>query len=232
MAIETVVEGVYQLGAGYVNSFLVDGDEGVVLVDTLLPNKEDLIVAGLSEIGRSLSDLKAILLTHSHTDHSGSAAAVKAATSAELYASEADSPAIRGDVKPPPPPTPGYVKPFAFLISLMPGPPSVIVDQYVSESTANLLPGDLRAIDTPGHTPGHTSFLLERAGGVLFAGDAAKATRNGRVVRGYFNRSMPSIDNSLRHLAEFEFETAVFGHSGPIHSAASSAFRTFSESLG
>ena len=232
MAIETVVNGVYQLGSGYVNSFLVDGDDGVVLVDTLLPKKDNLIAAGLSEIGRSFNDLNAILLTHSHTDHSGGAAAVKSASSADLYASEADAPAIRGDVKPPPPPTPGYVKPLAFLISLMPGPPAVEVDHFVSESAANPLPGDLQAIDTPGHTPGHTSFLLDRGDGVLFAGDAAKATRNGRVVRGYFNRSMPSIDNSLRHLAEFEFETAVFGHSGPIRSDASSAFRRFSESSG
>ena len=231
MTAESIVDGVYQLGSGYVNAFIVDGDEGVVVVDTLLPNKEDMIATALSEIGRSFDDLTAIMLTHSHTDHSGGAAALKAAGSADLYASEADAPAIRGDVKPPAPPTPIYMKPLAFLISLMPGPPPVEVDQFVAEGSTGRLPGDLRAIETPGHTPGHTSFLLDRAGGVLFAGDAARASRSGRVVRGYFNRSMPSIDTSLRHLAEFEYETAVFGHSDAIRSSASSEFRRFSESL-
>ena len=232
MELEKVVDGVHQIASGYVNSFLIDGDEGVVLIDTLLPKKEEMIAAALSEIGRSFDDLRAILLTHSHTDHSGSAAAIKAAGDVDLYASEADAPAIRGDEKPPPPPTPLYVKPLAFFISLMPGPPAVEVDHFVSEHAADSLPADLRALDTPGHTPGHMSYLLDRAGGVLFTGDAAKATRNGRVVRGYFNRAMPSIDNSLRHLAGFEFETAVFGHSDAIRSGASSAFRRFSRSLG
>lgn len=228
MAIEMIVDGVYQIGPGYVNSFIIDGDEGVTLVDTLLPKKEDMIAEGLAEMGRSFEDVKAILITHSHADHSGSAAAVKAETNAGVYASEADAPAIQGDIKPPSPPTPFYVKPLAFVMSLMPGPPAVNVDHFVSEATENLLTGDLRAIDTPGHTPGHTSFLLDRAGGVLFVGDAAKATKDGRVIRGYFNRSTPFIDNSLRHLAEFEFTTAAFGHSDPIHTEASLAFRRFS----
>ncbi len=105
------------------------------------------------------------------------------------------------------------------------------VDHYVSESGEGSLPEDLRAIDTSGHTPGHTSYLLDRAGGVAFVGDAAKATKGGRVVRGYFNRPTPLIDESLRRLADQEYEIALFGHSPPITSGASGAFRRFAESL-
>ena len=113
----------------------------------------------------------------------------------------------------------------------MPGAPGAEVDHLVSEASGASLPGDLRAIDTPGHTPGHTSFLLDREGGVMLVGDAARASRDGGIVRGFFNRSSTQIDGSLRHLAEFKFETAVFGHSDPIRSKASSAFRRFDESL-
>jgi glyoxylase-like metal-dependent hydrolase (beta-lactamase superfamily II) len=231
MGIGAVTDGVYQLSSGYVNSYMIDGDEGVTLVDTLVPKREGAIAEGLKEIGRSFANVRAILLTHSHADHSGSAAAVKTASEATLYASEADAPAIEGVVKPPDPPGPFYVKPLFLLGSLLPGAPPVEVDQFVYEASGDRLPGDFRAVDTPGHTPGHTSYLLNRGGGVLFVGDAARGTKDGRVVRGWFNRSMPAVDGSLEHLAELEFEIAVFGHSDPLRAEASSAFRRFAEAL-
>ena len=231
MAASPVADGVYQLSSGYVNSYLIDGDEGVILVDTLGPKREGAIAQSLKEIGRSLTSVKAILLTHSHADHAGSAAAVKTASDAALYASAVDAPAIQGVVNPPDPPAPFYVKPLFLLGSLLPGAPSTEVDQFVSETSGDRLPGDLRAVDTPGHTPGHTSYLLDRAGGVVFVGDAARATRGGRVVRGWFNRSTPAVDGSLEHLAGLDFEIAVFGHSGPLRTQASSAFRAFAEAL-
>lgn len=229
---DTIISGVHQIGPGYVNSFIIDGDDGVTLVDTLLPKKEGLIAQALDEIGRSPEDVTAILLTHSHGDHAGSAAAIKAASDAVLYASEADAPAIQGAERPPDPPVPFYVLPMTWLIRALPGAAPAEVDHYVSEASEDRLPGDLRAVDTPGHTPGHTSYLLDRDGGVLFVGDAAKVTRDGKVIRGYFNRSTPLIDGSLRHIAELGFEKAVFGHSDPLLGGASGAFRRFAETLG
>lgn len=230
MSMELLMDGVYQIGAANVNSYIIDGDEGVTLVDTLVRGREGAISQSLEEIGRTLTDVRAILLTHSHNDHTGSAAAVKAASKARVYASEADTPAIQGAVKPPPPPTHWYFRPLFWLAVFFPDAPPVEVDYFVSEDAKELLPGDLRAIDTSGHTPGHTSYLLDRDGGLLLVGDAAWATKDGRVKRGY-NRSTPEVDGSLRHLAEFEFEVAAFCHSKPIHTHASDAFGRFAESL-
>lgn len=226
-----ILNGVHRVSLGYVNSYIIDGDEGVTLIDTLLPKKESKIADVLKGIGRSFEDVSTILITHSHADHSGSAAAVQAASGAQLYAAEADAAAIEGRERAPSPPVPPYIVPMTWIMALLPAPPPATVDGFVGESSELALPTDLRAVDTPGHTPGHTSYLLDREGGALFVGDAARASRGGDVIRGYFNRSTPDIDASLRHMAEFEFETALFGHAAPIRSGAAGAFRKFAANL-
>ncbi len=214
------------------NSFIIDGDEGVALIDTGLPNKYDITVDALGSIGRSITDVTAILLTHSHTDHAGGAAALKRESGAQMYASALDSAAIRGDEPPPPPPMMERLPFLKPLLRRLPSAEGVGIDHIIGEAAPNGLPADLVVIDTPGHTPGHVSFLLDRDGGVLFVGDAATATKKGDVKRGWMNRPGVTFDASLQHLAEFTFETAHFGHSAPLHSGASTSFKRFVESLG
>jgi glyoxylase-like metal-dependent hydrolase (beta-lactamase superfamily II) len=110
-------------------------------------------------------------------------------------------------------------------------PDPVVVEYEIAEGVGGILPADLQVIGTPGHTPGHVSFLLERDGGLLFVGDAAVA-KNGEVKRGYMNRAEPTFDASLGHVAEYDFERAAFGHAAPLQSGASAAFSRFVESMG
>ena len=100
---ETIVPGVHQVSRG-VNAFIVDGDEGVVLIDTGLPKQHGHIVAGLAAIGRTPDDVRAIVITHAHWDHVGGAAALKATSGALLDASAIDAPVIRGEEPQPAPP--------------------------------------------------------------------------------------------------------------------------------
>lgn len=225
-AMQEVTDGVHQISKG-VNSFIVDGDEGVVLVDTGLPRREGLVASGLESIGRHPTDVRAILLTHAHVDHFGSAAALKRETGADVYASAKDAPAVRGLAKPPPPPMfPTWLTPV--INAVMPSPEPVEVDHTLVEGET--LPADLFVLDTPGHTPGHVSYLLDRNGGLMFVGDAAVA-RDGEVQKGFMNRRSPLWDTSIRHLADQSFAIACFGHSAPIRSNASDAFRRFAISL-
>lgn len=227
---DSIISGVYRISFG-VSAYVVDGDEGVTLIDTLVAKREPLITRALSEIGRSISDVSAIVLTHGHADHVGSAAAVKEASGAAVYASAGDVAAVRGEVRPPLPPVFDRVPFLKPILRLFPAHPPVAVEHIIGEGVEGRLPEDLRVIDTPGHTPGHVSFLLDREGGLLIVGDAAVA-KQGEVRRGSFNRGEPTVDASLRHIAEFDFERAVFGHAAPIQSGAAAAFRRFVASIG
>ena len=222
----SIVAGVHEV-SGYSRSFIIDGDDGVTLVDTGLPKRDGAIVNVLASIGRSLEDVRAIAITHAHVDHFGSAAVLKQKTDALLFSSAVDAAAIRGDEATP---HPLFLDRLPFLkpvFRLMPGADPVEVDHMVGEGADGALPEDLSVIDTPGHTPGHVSFLLDRAGGVLFVGDAAVATKRGEIKRGFMNRSTPTFDASLRHIAEVEFDVALFGHSSPLKTSAAGAFRRF-----
>lgn len=228
---DRVADGVYQVKKGF-RAFVVDGDEGVTLIDTGLPRRGGVLIDGLQSIGRSITDVVSILLTHSHMDHAGSAAYLKKQSGAALYCGSADVPAVTGAEKPPTPPfldkTPlQLLRP---LVGLLPGGAPVDVDHEVADGFTLQLPEDLTAVATGGHTPGHTSYRLDRAGGILFVGDAAWH-RGGAVGRGWFNRSTSEIDQSVRTLSQLEFTTACFGHADPLTSRASDAFKQFAREL-
>jgi glyoxylase-like metal-dependent hydrolase (beta-lactamase superfamily II) len=228
--VHSVISGVYQISHRIVNSFVIDGDEGVTLIDTGLPRLHRTIVTALPQIGRSVADIAAIVLTHSHRDHTGGASYLKAASGAPVYASTVDSVAIRGNEPIPTPPITDQLRFLKPLFNMLPDSEPVDVEHTVAEGETIDLPADLRVIDTPGHTPGHVSYLLEREGGLLIVGDASVAKR-GEIKLGWLNRGQPACGESIRHIAEYDFDTACFGHATPLRRAASAAFRNLAESL-
>lgn len=216
-----VADGVFELHAGYVNMHLVVTDDGVVLVDTGLPGRTPLIERGLHGIRRSLGEVTTILVTHHHSDHVGGLATLRERTGARVIAHAAEVPWIVGHIPP--------VQPVGFLgrlVSRVVGPVQPTkVDQLITADGSEPLPG-FTALHTPGHTRGHVSFLLDRAGGVLFAGDAA-SRRRGRVST--LPRALTAdpvrAGESLARLAELEFDHAVFGHGKAVSGLAVEAFR-------
>jgi glyoxylase-like metal-dependent hydrolase (beta-lactamase superfamily II) len=89
----------------------------------------------------------------------------------------------------------------------------------------------LRIITTPGHTPGHIC-ALDRAGGVLIAGDAMVGAEGG--VGGpdrRFTEDMDTAHKSVRKLGGYRFETALFGHGEPVESGADAQVAALGERL-
>ncbi|MBW8173929.1 MBL fold metallo-hydrolase [Ornithinimicrobium sp. Arc0846-15] len=221
-----VARGVIQLPIG-ANAYLVDGDEGVTLVDTGVPGKVDVIESGLKKMGRTWSDLKAVLITHAHPDHTGSARAVKDASQAPVTMSARDARVPHGLEPVTPPPLKDAIGPLGGAFRFLPKAEGFSVATELAADGTDGLPAEWSVINTPGHTPGHVSYLLDRAGGLLFAGDAAMVNRSGQVYAGLMNPKSEQVKRSIVELAQHDFRAAYFGHGGQITNDAASAFRRF-----
>src|SRR5262245_60825865 len=73
-AMREVAEGVIEVPITFAHAYLVVTDDGVVLVDTGLPGQSKRIRQALAETRRTVGDVRTILLTHWHADHTGAAA--------------------------------------------------------------------------------------------------------------------------------------------------------------
>ena len=224
--VREVVDGVYELNLGVVNIHLIVTDDGVVLVDTGVPRGAKRIDRALRELGKEIGDVTAVLLTHHHLDHIGAVADVRRRSGARVFAHAADAPGITGVNQPAEPK--GLAK---LVVRLIGRPEPTKLDQLITGDESTPLPG-LTAVHTPGHTRGHVSYLLDRAGGVLFAGDAATSTRDGAVTVGPAQASADPARQalSLAKLAGYDFEHAVFGHGRAISGRAVDRFREYARS--
>jgi glyoxylase-like metal-dependent hydrolase (beta-lactamase superfamily II) len=223
--VREVVDGVFELGLGFVNLHVVVTDDGVVLVDTGLPRRSKSIEKALHGIKKSIGDVRTILLTHHHFDHTGNVADLRTRSGARVFAHAADAPVITGAIRAEP--TRMLVKVVSRLMTAAP----TKIDQLITVDGSEPLPG-FTAVHTPGHTRGHVSYLLDRAGGVLFAGDAAAGSKGavGSAPRAAAD-DLVALDRSVGKLAGLEFEHAVFGHGPAVSGRAVERFREYASGL-
>ena len=87
-----VIKGVHFVPMGFANAFLIEGDDGLTLIDAGYPNKEAAVLAAIRALGRSPDQLRHLIFTHGHPDHIGSGAAIVRETGARTYMHPLDIP--------------------------------------------------------------------------------------------------------------------------------------------
>ncbi len=220
-----VVPGLWEIRLGFVNTFLLDSGEGLVLIDTGPPGSGPRILEAIEAIGRTGSEIRHIFVTHCHSDHSGSLAEMKRATGASASMHPIDAAMVReGKSIRPLKPAPGLINALVckFLVPKVPSDiEPVAIDREVRDG--EFLFEGLRAIHVPGHCEGQLALLWHRHGGVLIAADAA-ANAFGLALSPMYE-DVEEGRRSLARLAALPFEVACFGHGRPMVSGASLQFR-------
>lgn len=185
----------------FVSAYVLVREGRVAIVDTGTAGNDERIDTALTNLGVGWGDVDHVVLTHLHGDHVGGLPAV-------LSASETAVPyAGEADV--------------AGISSSRP---------IVAVNDGDEILG-LEVIATPGHTPGSIS-ILDEAEGLLIAGDAIN-TSDGQVIGANpdFSQDLEASADSVKVLAQRNFDTLVVGHGDPIVGDASALVQALASSL-
>ncbi|MEV5433264.1 MBL fold metallo-hydrolase [Streptomyces sp. NPDC052701] len=228
--VHQVAEGTYLVHGSHTNWVILAEGDAVTLIDTGYPGDRERVLASLAAVGSAPEAVAAVLVTHAHNDHLGSAEYLRAAHGTPVYLHEAEVPHARRD--------------FLHQVTVgevlrngwRPGVLPWALRAVRSGGTAHLpvtapqpfprpgpldLPGRPVPVHTPGHTDGHCAYHLPDAG-VLVSGDAlvsghpTSRTEGPQLLPDMFHHERARAVASLDVLAGLEGDLLLPGH-GPVH---------------
>jgi len=210
-----ILKGVHLIDV-YANAYVLI-DDRLVLIDSSSESDAKTILRYLEKARIKPRDLATIFITHVHPDHVSGLARIKQdAVGTKVAASKVEADFISKKRTYDGPPGAAYQR--------HPGTP---VDVALEDGQTY---DGLKVIYTPGHTRGSIS-LLDESRSLLIAGDAANNEKGLSTMDDQYNVDPKQHRESIRKLATFPFENAVFGHGKPITGRASAQFVSLAKRL-
>jgi len=199
----------YSVGSIFARVHLLVDADGIVLVDTGFFRDFARIKRAVAALGRKPSDIKAIVLTHGHFDHTMNAAALQQWCDAKVWAPAGDELHVAGRY-----PYRGIARVCGCLESLGRAvtryrPPRV--DVWFKDGDELPFWGGLRVVALPGHTNGHVGFHSPKKR-VLFIGDVFALSWRVAFPPPFFNTDSRRVWESFRKIAAFDVDLFVPAH--------------------
>jgi glyoxylase-like metal-dependent hydrolase (beta-lactamase superfamily II) len=176
-----VAPGVHRIEDAFTNWYLVEGADGLTIVDSGVPDSWQSLLDALAVLGRAVGDVRAVVLTHAHFDHVGFAERARVELGVPVYVHENDVPLTRHPWRY------DHERPRTVYFATQPKalpiiatflrhrafwpPPIGAVVRYGDNDGELPVPGRPTVVPTPGHTLGHCALHLADRDTVL-AGDA------------------------------------------------------------
>lgn len=219
-----VIPGVHQVAVRSANIFLI-AEEEITIVDTGFRGSAKRIARAIDSIGRSVEEVSLIIITHNHLDHIGGLPGLRGMTLARVAVHRADlsygekgmpySGLIRFLLK-----IPGV----SFFWPLVYAKPDDVDIQLEGGEVLSPL-GGMEVIHTPGHTPGSISLFSPQKK-LLIVGDILNSGhRELHLTPRSVSSDVSQARESVKRLAQLDFDILCCGHGRPIIGGASVVLR-------
>ena len=188
-----IVGNLYYVGTYDLAAYLIATNDGLILINSGAPGSYPLMKASIEQLGFKQTDIKLITSTHGHWDHVGDLAEFQKVSKARVVMSERDAPVLEsgGNLD--------YRRPEGRGIIYDP----IKVDQRLKDGD-KFRQGttEITVINSPGHTPGSTSFSFP--------------IQDGGRTYNVLIANMPGINNGVKLLGSPGYPTIVQDFAGTI----------------
>ena len=237
MFTRNVADGIHRIEHAHVNVYLVEDDDGVAVIDAGLPGMWPHLTGALDELGYGAGDVRALVLTHAHFDHVGTAARLRQEYRTPILVHDADR-YIAAHPYRYRHETNRFLYPLRYPKAVpvlgamtLAGALNVrgVTDVHsLTPESGDTLPGKPRILHTPGHTAGHVALHYPDRG-ALISGDSLvtldpyTGATGPQIVSGAATADSAEALASLSLLAGTDAPLLLTGHGEPWRDGSAAA---------